>query len=53
MICPLQHIMFHKRQNSLSGYFASGDKIDKTASCLVGCGRVGLEKIKCRWSTGG
>jgi len=27
MICPLQPIMFHKRQNSLSRYFASEDKI--------------------------
>jgi len=27
MICPLQPIMFHKRQNSLSRYFASEGKI--------------------------
>jgi len=50
--------MFHKWQNSLSRYFASegivlgdiasGDKIDKTANCLAGNGRAGLEKNKCR-----
>jgi len=27
MICPLQPIMFHKRQNSLSRYFVSEGKI--------------------------
>jgi len=27
MICPLQPIMFHKRQNSPSRYFASESKI--------------------------
>jgi len=26
MICPLQPIMFHKKQNSLSRYFASKGK---------------------------
>jgi len=36
MTCPLQPIMFHKRHNSLSRYFASGDKIDKTANCSAG-----------------
>jgi len=53
MICPLQPIIFHKRQNSLSRKFASGDKIDKTANCLAGHGRAGLEKNKCCRSTGG
>jgi len=63
MICPLQPIMLHKRQNSLRRYyasegkialryFASGDKIDKTAICLAGHGGVGLEKNTCRRSTG-
>jgi len=33
--------------------FASGDKIDKTANCLAGHRRAGLEKNKCRRSTGG
>jgi len=37
--------MFHKRQNSLSRYFASEGKIEKTAKCLSGHGRAGLEKI--------
>jgi len=27
MTCPLQSIMFHKRRNSLSRYFASEGKI--------------------------
>jgi len=39
--------------NSPCRYFASGDKIDKTANCLAGHGGVGLENIKCRRSTGG
>jgi len=54
MICPFQPIiMFHKRQNSLSRYFASEGKIDKTANYLVGHGRAGLEKNKCHRSTDG
>jgi len=43
MLCPLQPIMFHKRQNSNSRYFASEGKIDKTANCLAGHGQ--------RWAT--
>jgi len=31
MICPLQPIMFHKRQNSLSRYSASEGKNEKIA----------------------
>jgi len=42
-----------KRQTSLSRYFASGDKIDKTANCLAGHGWASLENNKCRRSTGG
>jgi len=64
MICPLQPITFHKRQNSLSRYFASEGKIaleifclrsqiSKTANCLAGHGRAGLKNNKCRRSTGG
>ena len=45
MTWPLQPTMFHKRQNSLSRYFASAGKIDKSANCLVGHVRAGLEKI--------
>jgi len=37
--------MFHKRQNSLSRYFASEGEIDKSANCLVGHGCTGLKKI--------
>jgi len=53
MTCLLQPIMIHKRQNSLSRYFASGDKIDKTANCLVGHWWAGFENKKCYRSTGG
>jgi len=53
MTRPLQPIMFHKRQNSLSRCFASGDKIYNTANSLAGHGRAGLEKNKCRRSKGG
>jgi len=53
MICPLQPIMFLRRQNSPWRYFASGDKIAKTANCLAGHGWAGLEKNKCRRSMGG
>ena len=45
MICPLQLIMFHKRQNSLIRYFASGYKKDKTANCLAGHGRPVWKRI--------
>jgi len=62
---PLQPIMFHKRQNSLSRYFASEGKIamedilpqeakiDKSANCLAGHGWAGLKMNKYPWSTGG
>jgi len=65
MMCRLQPIMFHKRQNSLIRSFASGGKIalgdilpsvgkiDKTANCSAGHGQAGLKKNKCRRSTGG
>jgi len=60
MTWPLQPIMFHKRQNSLSRYFASEGKIfclprqiDKSANCLVGHGWVRLKKNKYPRSTGG
>jgi len=40
--------MFHKRQNSLSRYFASeGEQapVDMSANCLAGHRRAGLKKI--------
>jgi len=57
--------MFHKRQNSLSTYFASEGKIvkkgilpqeaklEETANCLMGHGWASLKKNKCPRSTGG
>jgi len=48
-----QQIFCFRRQNSPWRYFATGDKIDKTANCLPGHGRAGLEKNKCRRSKGG
>jgi len=51
--------MFHKRQNSLSSYFASEgkiavddilpqeEKIDQSVNCLAGHGWAGLKKNKC------
>jgi len=53
MTCPLQPIIFHKRQNSLSIYFVSENKMDKTSNCLAGHWRASLEKNKCRRSTSG
>jgi len=56
--------MFHKRENSLSRYFATEGKIatkhilpqeakiEAFANCLAGHGRDGLKKNKCPWSTG-
>ena len=54
MTWPLQTIMCHKKQNSLSRYFASEDKItptnilphekiDKSANCFAGNGRTIIE----------
>jgi len=37
--------MFHKRQSSLSRYFASEGKIDKSANCSAGHEQAGLKKI--------
>jgi len=54
-----QPIMFHKRQNSISRYFASEGKIankdilpqeaklEEPANCLAGHGWAGLKKNKC------
>jgi len=65
MTCPLQPVIFHKRQCNLSRYFtsegkialgdifASGDKIDKTANYLAGRRQAGLERNKCHRSMGG
>jgi len=47
-----QKIFCLRRQNNLRRYFASGDKIDKTANCLAGHGWAGLEKNKCCRCTG-
>jgi len=57
--------MFHRKQNTLSRYFASEGtiamedilpqeaKIDKSANCLAGHGRAALKMNKCLRSTGG
>jgi len=54
--------MFHKRQNSLSRYFASEGKkdilpqeakLEESANSLAGHGQTSLKKNKCHWSTGG
>jgi len=47
-----QQIFCLRRKNNPRRYFASGDKIDKTANCLAGYGRAGLEKNRCCRSTG-
>jgi len=49
----LSQQVFCLRRHSRWRHFASGNKIDKTANCLAGHGRTGLEKKKCCRSTGG